>query len=104
MSFVIDSIIHYAKDAALEALKLDATYQPTLAFLQAIDPGASTPEQTDSVSTPAVEEIETPKPTELPTSTTTPVEKENTLPETENSNNTDMVGGTPIPDSFKLIN
>ena len=79
-----------AKSAALEVLKLDATYQPTLAFLQAIDPGASPPEQPDSVATPAVEQIETPKPTELPPSTTNPVEKENTPPETENANHTDI--------------
>lgn len=79
-----------AKSAALEALKIDATYQPTLAFLQAIDPGASPPEQPDSVATPAVEQIETPKPTEPPPSTTTPVEKENTPPETDTTNHTDI--------------
>ena len=33
-----------AKDAALEALKIDATHPPTLSFLQAMDPGASTPQ------------------------------------------------------------
>lgn len=32
-----------AKAAALEALKIDATHSPTLSFLQALDPGASTP-------------------------------------------------------------
>lgn len=32
-----------AKAAALEALKIDTTHPPTLSFLQAIDPGASTP-------------------------------------------------------------
>ena len=79
-----------AKSAALEALKIDATYQPTLTFLQAIDPGVSPPEQPDSVATPVVDKIETPKPTELPTSTTNPVEKENTPPETDNANHTDI--------------
>ena len=38
-----------AKDAALEALKLDATYPPTLSFLQAIDPGASPPPEVPDV-------------------------------------------------------
>lgn len=79
-----------AKDAALEALKIDATYQPTLTFLQAIDPGASTLEQSDSVATPAAEEIETPKPQDPPTSTTNPVEKENALPVTNDTNGTNI--------------
>ena len=106
-----------AKDAALEALKIDATYQPTLVFLQAIDPRVSpTPQvstvpttQPDSVATPAVEKIETPKsvdpptpttnpvekenaqhPEDPPTPTTNPVEKENVPPETDDTNNTDI--------------
>ncbi len=74
-----------AKSAALEALKIDATYQPTLAFLQAIDPRVSpTPQvpsvpttQPDSVATPAVEKIETLNPVDPPTLTTIPVEKVN---------------------------
>ena len=83
-----------AKDAALEALKIDATYQPTLTFLQAIDPGASTLEQPDSVATPAVEEIETPKPQDPPTSTKNLVEKENAPPETDDTNGTDKTDDT----------
>ncbi len=87
-----------AKDAALEALKIDATYQPTLTFLQAIEPDTSTPppvsavpsEQPDSVVTPAVEKIETPKPVDPSTSITTPVEKENAPLTADNTNWTDI--------------
>ncbi len=86
-----------AKDAALEALKLDATHQPTLSFLQAIDPGVSTPpsvsvvppEQPDIVATPAVEEVETPKPTAEATPTVSP-EKENAPPKADDANDTDI--------------
>ena len=85
-----------AKNAALEALKIDATYQPTLTFLQAIEPGAFTPPlvsadlsaQPDSVVTPAVEKIETPKPADPATLTTTPVEKENAPPTVDDTNGT----------------
>ena len=81
-----------AKDAALAALKLDATYQPTLTFLQAIDPSVTAvpSEQPDSVATPVNEKIETPKPVDQPTPTTPPVEKENTPPPAEDTNNIDI--------------
>ena len=82
-----------AKDAALEALKLDTTYQPTLSFLQAIDPGVSSPpqvsdvppEQPDAIAIPAVEKENTEKPAaEEPTPTTTP-EKEKAPPKTDDT-------------------
>ena len=69
-----------AKAAAVEALKIDATHSPTLSFLQALDPGASTPpvsvaptEPPDGIATQAETETETEntaKPIEAPLPTT----------------------------------
>ena len=60
-----------AKDAALEALKIDATYQPTLTFLQTIDPSVPPTSQVAAV------------PTVQPEVTATPVEKEKTPPKVD---------------------
>lgn len=58
-----------AKAAALEALKIDTTHAPTLSFLQALDPRASTPQVSvepsapPDVVAPQTEKEETAKPT-----------------------------------------
>lgn len=65
-----------AKAAALEALKIDTTHAPTLSFLQAIDPGASAPQESVAPSEPpdvvatAAEIENTAKPIEVPVPTT----------------------------------
>lgn len=77
-----------AKDAALEALKLDATYQPTLTFLQTIDPRVPSTliEQPNVIETP-VEEDNIPLPTaEQTTSETNSLKKENTPPKMDDTN------------------
>ena len=65
-----------AKAAALEALKIDTTHPPTLSFLQAIEPGASTPqaavaptEPPDGIATQAETE-KTTQPAAAPVPTT----------------------------------
>ncbi len=70
-----------AKAAALEALKIDATHSPTLSFLQALDPGASTPPVSvaptappDVIATQAETEKEK---TETPTAVPVPMPYEN---------------------------
>ena len=77
--------IQDAKDAALEALKIDATYQPTLTFLQTIDPRVpSTPTEQPDVIETLVEEDNTPLPTaEQTTSEIKSVEKDDTPPKTD---------------------
>ena len=80
-----------AKDAALEALKIDATYQPTLTFLQTIDPSvpatpqvAAVPTVQPEVTATPVEKEETPVPNvEQTAAERTPVEKENAPPKVD---------------------
>ena len=87
-----------AKAAALEALKIDATHTPTLSFLQALDPGASTrqksvvPSEPPDVVTPQAEKEDTAKPTaeEVPPILDDPPEKESVSPESDAANDTDI--------------
>lgn len=87
-----------AKAAALEALKIDATHTPTLSFLQALDPGASTrqksvvPSEPPDVVTPQTEKEETAKPTaeEVPPIPDDPPKKESVSPESDAASDTDI--------------
>lgn len=84
-----------AKAAALEALKIEATHAPTLSFLQAIDPGASTPpvsvaptQPPDGIAT-EIETENTAKPIAEPVPTT-PENKAAVPPESDTANDTDI--------------
>ena len=84
-----------AKAAAVEALKIDATHAPTLSFLQALDPGASTPQVSvaptqppDVVATQAEKE-ETAQPIEVPVPPTSE-NQEAAPPKAEAANDTDI--------------
>ena len=84
-----------AKAAALEALKIDTTHAPTLSFLQALDPGASTPQVSvepsapPDVVAPQTEKEETAKPT-AEAVPPTPENKKETPPESDAANDTDI--------------
>ena len=84
-----------AKAAALEALKIDTTHAPTLSFLQALDPRASTPQVSvepsapPDVVAPQTEKEETAKPT-AEAVPPTPENKKETPPESDAANDTDI--------------
>lgn len=87
-----------AKAAALEALKIDTTHAPTLSFLQALDPRASTPqvsvvpsEPPDVVATQSEKEETAPSAaTAVPTILDDPPEQETVSPKVNAANDTDI--------------
>ena len=84
-----------AKAAALEALKIEATHAPTLSFLQALNPGASTPQDAVAPTQPPdgiATETETEN-TAQPTAEAVPTTPENPAaspPESDTANATDI--------------